>query len=104
MNRIIALAAFAAVLSVAGCCDQPTVEVDPRKDIDLCPAMCAHLDKLGCEEGQDLPDGTPCAQMCRDMKEGDIPIDVRCYATRSSCDRAHLDECTEPEPAPPAEP
>jgi len=97
MKRHLLPAIFAA-FALFGCPKQSTsvVNVAPiPTDTDLIPAMCTHLQVLGCAEGKDLydsdlpgPHGIPnetCAQFYEKQQDNGIFINPRCVMKVSSC-------------------
>jgi hypothetical protein len=85
------------VLSMSGCahCERG-VTPDPE-DSQLCPEACAHLQELGCPEGDPLPDGTTCSSWCVYTQEQGHWLNLPCILSIESCDE--LEECEEPLPA-----
>lgn len=68
------------------------VVIEPT-DTDKCPAACAHLQMLGCAEGQPLEDGTTCEQFCTDTQENGQPLNPTCVMSIKTC--AGINACTQ---------
>ena len=70
---------IALVVFLLGC--GPT-EIEPNivvpKDTDKCESVCAKLKSLGCEEGNDLEDGTTCSKFCRDTQTNGFALNLTC--------------------------
>lgn len=105
------LALMLPLLFVLGCPPRDAVVPPPTPppDSDLCGAMCAHLQELGCEEGQpvynnDLP-GPPdvpnqtCEDWCQEMQDPEHVyfINPRCVALVESCEDIEAARQKEPE-------
>ena len=90
---LIIVAAF--VIGCSGCKPVPTP--DPETDIDRCDDACAHLQELGCEEGNpiSMPDGseTSCTQFCIDTAKAGHWLNPRCLETVESCDEEVIEAC-----------
>lgn len=83
------------LLLLAGCPPKPPrpAPVIPL-DTDLCPEACEHLrsiprspgsDVIGCEEGEDLPDGTSCEMFCIDTQSYGVALKPSCVLTIKHC-------------------
>jgi len=67
----------------------------PPPDTDLCDEACAHLEELGCEEGEPVyddsrpgPKGVPnlsCADWCRDLQKKGYAFNPRCLRIVPDC-------------------
>jgi len=86
------LIAFATI-ALWGCCTTAPVP-ESIEDIEFCNAACAWMAKMGCEEGQPLPDGTSCADFCRQTQESGHWINPRCLATTTGCEQ--INDCGAP--------
>lgn len=86
---------LALVLFLSGCGGaQPSVVpvvVEPG-DTDKCPAACAHLRDLGCEEGQPLEDGTTCEKFCVETQKNGQPLNPTCVLSITAC--TEIESCT----------
>ena len=72
----------------------PPVVIQPDDTAD-CPAACAHLKKLGCEEGSDLEDGTTCTKFCEETQKKGHALAPSCVVTIKTC--AELEpKCNKP--------
>lgn len=91
---VFVFAFFAPVLmgSKCGVSPQPT-PIEP-KDTAYCPAACDKLRVLGCEEGNDLPDGTTCEKFCVDTQKSGHALRPSCVMDMQSC--ADLSKCSAP--------
>lgn len=77
-------------------CQNSTPAPHPPVDTDQCDAMCQHLQKLGCEEGEplynnDLPGevGVPnqsCAANCQELQDRGYFVNPRCVSTVAACE------------------
>lgn len=89
------LVALAAFLLTACPTPAPTPRVVPAPDSDSLGAMCQHLKKLGCEEGEDVYDsdvpgdaGVPnvtCEAAYRKMQENGVFLNPKCVLKVTSC-------------------
>jgi hypothetical protein len=82
MRTLVALALSA--LALLSCKD---VVPDPKEptDTDMCATACANLNRLGCEEGATLPDGTTCEAFCINTQKSGHALDPTCMSTITSC-------------------
>lgn len=79
----------------------------PPPDTDLCGQMCAHLKKLGCEEGEPVynndlpgPEGKPnqsCADNCKELQDKGFFVNPRCVARVEKCEDIEPARQKEPE-------
>lgn len=60
----------------------------PRLPTDTadCPAACAHLRALGCEEGQPLEDGSSCESFCEDTQNAGHALNPSCVKSIRRCE------------------
>lgn len=75
--------------------DPPVISPIPPPDTNLCAAMCAHLAKLGCEEGKPLynndlpgPAGVPnqsCADNCTELQKKGFFVNTKCVMQVGQC-------------------
>jgi hypothetical protein len=56
-----------------------------------CGAFCQHLRTLGCQEGQNLPDGTSCETFCISTQEAGHDLHIPCILKTQSC--GELQKC-----------
>jgi len=100
MKKFIA-ASFA--LSLVGCpltngppSVTPTPTPTPKSELKGIEAMCAHLNKLGCEEGgavyndnlpgpKDVPNQS-CSDFYKEVESEGIPVNATCVSKVPSCD------------------
>jgi hypothetical protein len=71
-------------LLLGATCDPPPVVIVPP-DTDKCPAACANLQVLGCEEGDPLGDGTTCTEFCIRTQKNGAWLDPDCVSKVQSC-------------------
>jgi len=74
-----------AFVSIGASCEKKPVVLVPE-DTHKCPDACENLRQLGCEEGEDLADGTTCEQFCEETQKSGHALNPTCIATISSCD------------------
>jgi hypothetical protein len=86
------LALVFAVLVLSGC---PSDVIKPKpvepKDTASCADACGKLNKLGCEEGKPLEDGTSCEKFCVDSQQSG-------HALRPSCIVEKVQKCADIQP------
>ncbi len=81
-----------AVLALGSRCDVPVEPVRP-KPVDAgtpadCAAACAHMRKLGCEEGKPTPKGATCEDVCNNVEaSGTITLHPACVVKIERCDQ-----------------
>jgi len=95
--RLVTSIVFAFLLPVVmgskcGVNPQPT-PVEP-KDTAYCPAACDKLRVLGCEEGNNLPDGTTCETFCLDTQKSGHALRPSCVMDIQTC--ADIVKCSAP--------
>lgn len=73
-----------ALIFIGANCERKPVVIVPE-DTHKCPEACSNLRSLGCEEGQDLEDGTTCEDFCRETQERGHALNPTCLATVKSC-------------------
>jgi hypothetical protein len=61
------------------------IPVPIPKDSSSCAAACANLQKLGCEEGKPLEDGTTCEKFCVDTQKAGHDLNPKCLVTVEEC-------------------
>jgi hypothetical protein len=76
---------FGLALVEARCLPPP--EPDPEPQDGNCDAACATLERLGCPEGAQASDGTPCAELCRAEEMGQ-QYSLGCIEALTVCDVA----------------
>lgn len=84
---------FMLILLAFSCCNpkpEPPVVTPHRDDTSFCAEGCAHLAKLGCEEGQPLEDGTTCATFCEQTQRAGSILAPSCWLTITTC--AEIDQ------------
>ena len=85
---------FVVSLFLAGCPRPLPVPREPP-DTHLCPAACAKLDKLGCEEAEpiEMRDGSmvTCTEFCVDLQQKGHWLNPTCVSEISSCEG--MDQC-----------
>lgn len=86
--------AFAILIWGCGHIPVPPVIIEPD-DTEQCAAACIHLRNLGCEEGQDLEDGTTCTKFCVDTQVSGHALSPSCVLTISSCEELEP-KCAKP--------
>ncbi len=89
---------FALALSLmmlAAHCEPPPVVIEPP-DTDKCPAACAHLQVLGCEDGDPLPDGTTCTDFCYRTQKHGAWLDPGCVSKIPTCQ--DIEKCAKKRP------
>lgn len=79
------------VIAVTACSDQQIPDPVIPTDTDRCPAACERMRELGCEEGEPLPDGTPCEIFCADVQGAGFPLFPSCLEKIDSC--TEIDDC-----------
>lgn len=77
-------------------CPKPLPNPEPEPTLDgaapaTCASVCAHWTDLGCEEAKPTPAGASCAEVCRNLQQGNLPEDLECQAAVTSCDQ--IDDC-----------
>lgn len=107
MKSAAALAVLLSAMVLAGCPVQPITPPSPPPDTNLCAAMCDHLAKLGCEEGQpvynnDLPGpvdvpNQSCADNCIELQDKGFFVNTKCVLTVERC--TQIEEFRQKEPA-----
>lgn len=92
--HVLSLAALCLFLMGSQCGTPKPDPVIPEDTAD-CPAACEHMrkiprekgsDVIGCEEAEDLPDGTPCEIFCVETQGYGYPLKPSCVMTLASCD------------------
>jgi hypothetical protein len=68
----------------------PPVPVEPT-DTAKCSDACAHLKALGCEEGEELPDGTSCTVFCEMTQQAGHALNPSCVMKIKVC--REIDTC-----------
>ena len=88
---------FALAVLTGASCQRPSqmpVVIQPDDTAD-CGAGCAHLKKLGCPEGDVLPNGTTCKAWCEETQKKGHALGPSCWVTVKEC--TNLDaKCTVP--------
>lgn len=51
-----------------------------------CETMCAHLQKLGCEEGRDTPGGATCEEVCTLTIDAGLDVHPECVVGVEKCE------------------
>jgi hypothetical protein len=97
MRRIITMLALVALATFSlgakcGVRPQP-MPVEP-KDTAMCASACDQLRMLGCEEGDNLEDGTTCEQFCIDTQKSGHALRPSCVVDMTACDQ--LEKCSGP--------
>ena len=90
-TRLLMAFGLAVMLSGATCSTRPPPVVVPVSGSDWCGPACENLQRLGCEEGEPLEDGTSCSAFCEETQKQGHPLNPRCVAHITSCDL--LDSC-----------
>lgn len=72
----------------------PPMPVTPTDN--NCPGACQHLRALGCEDGNPLPDGTPCEVFCEETQKAGHALRPSCIMTLTSCSVAEMEKCQTP--------
>ena len=83
------------LIFLTGCPPKPPrpAPVDPV-DTDLCPEACEHMrniprspgsDVIGCEEAEDLSDGTTCEWFCLNTQSEGVALKPSCVLTIKFC-------------------
>lgn len=78
---------------LAGCPNQEVIRPNPVQPTDTpsCATACAKLEKMGCEEGKPLEDGTSCTKFCEDTQKAG-------HALRPSCILEKVQKCSDIQP------
>ncbi len=77
---VVALVSVGCVMWIA-----PTPDPVVPNDTAKCKAACENLSRLGCPEGQPLPDGTPCVKFCEDTQKNGHALNPTCMAKVKAC-------------------
>lgn len=98
-------------LLILGCPPRDAVvPPNPPVDTNLCGEMCAHLQQLGCEEGNDVynndlpgPPDVPnqtCEDWCVELQDPEhlYFINPRCVALVESCDEDVIESARQKDP------
>jgi len=77
---------FSIIFLLIGC--TPIPEPTPREPTDTpnCAKACEHLNKLGCEEGKPLGDGTTCTKFCENTQKSGHALNPTCVMTITKCE------------------
>lgn len=80
-------------VALAGCPNKEVIRPNPvlPTDTPSCASACAKLEKLGCEEGKPLEDGTSCTKFCEDTQNSG-------HALRPSCILEKVQKCSDIQP------
>ena len=81
--------AFVACSSCSGF--HPPVPIEPGDTSD-CAAACANLEKLGCDEGKPLEDGTTCTKFCKDTQKSGHGLKPSCVVNLKAC--GEIESCS----------
>jgi hypothetical protein len=70
-----------------GCTPTPPPEPEPitPKPGATCMNMCAHLQVLGCPEGEDTPGGATCVEVCESTLEAGLDLHTDCVMGVTKC-------------------
>jgi len=84
------------VLPLIGCYNIyiPSIPTTPRDD--NCVGACQHLQALGCEEGEPLPDGTTCVEFCEQTQKAGHALRPSCIMKITTCDPEEMEKCQGP--------
>lgn len=94
MKRLLLIALVATLVACSGKPTPPPIVVEPEDTAD-CGDACAHLLKLGCEEGKSLGDGTTCKAWCEETQRKGHALRPSCVLGITTC--AELEpKCAKP--------
>ncbi len=69
---------------ILACKSVPPMPIEPT-GTSSCPAACDQMKKLGCPEGEDVPDGPSCIQFCVETQERGHSLNPQCLKTIDTC-------------------
>lgn len=85
MLKLTLLALTFSVLVGATCNSRPPpIPIEPT-DTANCSTSCEHLQKLGCDEGKPLEDGTTCTKFCEDTHKNGFGLNPTCVMGIKEC-------------------
>lgn len=88
VRAVLLVAAFGLLQGASGCPPPP----GPTPSTATCAEICAHWEKLGCEESKPTPAGESCASVCQNIVDtGIFEWDLECRAAVKACDE--IDRC-----------
>ena len=96
MRRATLILGFLVFTGCTHCvhCPPPVTPVAPTDT--NCVGACAHLQVLGCPEGDPLEDGTTCIEFCEQTQAAGHALRPSCIMTIKSCDPAEMEKCQGP--------
>ncbi len=85
------------MIFLIGCGPTSSNEIEPNiitpKDTDKCDSVCTKLRMLGCEEGDDLEDGTSCSKFCHETQNNGYALNLTCIDSGVVQKCEDLSEC-----------
>ncbi len=75
------------VVIFLGSCSNQVPKPDPKipQDTHNCANACAHLQSLGCPEGESLEDGTTCREFCESTQMNGHALNPSCVMKIQRC-------------------
>lgn len=74
------------LLAAVACFQKPPAE-EPKGEPEACPAACAKLRELGCEEAEPTPNGATCEDVCKSIETSNlVSVGPACVARAETCE------------------